>query len=167
MKETSLEEKKEQYDTITVLYDVVDELTDGLEGLPLNVQGAVLDSAEPFLGELTNSTEVLADEYITISKEPASKKSSKGKIEKALRKIFMALEAFQQQMMELGNGVLSLLSTTIDPVLVKLKKQTEKILLIFMQMLEISLDRIIRKHEVDEFRRNNREFINNLPQVSH
>jgi hypothetical protein len=99
--------------------------------------------------------------------EPQKGKALKNKIEKSIRKLFMALEKYKENLQEASGETIIALSGLVNPIIAKIQKQAEKIMLIFMQMLEISLDKILRKNEVDEFKRNNAEYMPKSMQISH
>ena len=47
------------------------------------------------------------------------------------------------------------LTNIADPIVTKIRAQIEKITLIFMRLMELSLDRIMHKADIEEFKRSN------------
>lgn len=162
MKNDDVASQKKQYDSITMLYDIAEDLASTVENKMVRNPDEHFMLIEPLINDVADSADVLAEEYINVLEAPSLKKSAKLKVEKALRKIFMALENYRKRVEELGSETVAILSKTVDPVVEKIVKQTEKIMVIFMHLLEISLDRIMHKQQLEEFRRNNdRLFTNN------
>ncbi|HEU5048025.1 MAG TPA: hypothetical protein VFT64_09325 [Rickettsiales bacterium] len=161
------DEMKEQYDEIAALYDLAEELASTVESKLAKNPKEQLALVEPFISDIADSTDVLTEEYISIMEEPSRKKPARARIEKALRKMFTALDTFRARAHEMGQDSLSALATLTDTIATKIQKQTEKIMLIFMHLVDISLERIMRKHELDEFRRRNEQIVNSIPQHSH
>jgi hypothetical protein len=161
------EEVKKQYNSITSLYDLAEELASTVENKLVKNPEDQLDLIEPLINEVADATDILTEEYINIMEDTKHHKTAKVKIEKALRQIFMALENYRNRVKELTDEKLSTLAGLANPIVNKIYKQVEKIMLIFMQLIELSLDRIMRKHELDEFKLNNEHFISMLPQHSH
>ncbi len=161
------DELKGQYEDITVLYDMAGELATTVENKAVKNPEAQLALIEPLINDIADSTDVLTEEFIDILENPSHKKSAKGRIEKAMRKIFMALESYRERARETTNDTLAALANVADKTVEKIYRQTEKIMIIFMRLIDISLERIMRKHELDEFRRHNSQFLNMIPQHGH
>lgn len=158
---------KEQYDQITSLYDLAEDLAATVENKQVKNPEKQLALVEPLINEIADSADVLTEEYINILEHPSTKKTAKGRVEKALRQIFMALENYRNQIKENSGTALAALANIADATVEKIYKQTEKIMIIFMQLIDLSLERIMRKQELDEFRRNNAQFLNAMPQHGH
>ncbi len=161
------DELKKQYDHITSLYDMAEELAATVESKQVKNPEDQLMLVEPLLNAVADAAEVLGEEYINILEDKSHHKSAKSRIEKALRKIFTALENYHQRVKELSEGVGMALKNIADPIAEKIYTQAEKIMLIFMRMINLSLERIMRKHELEEFKRLNEKSLNLLPQHGH
>ena len=146
---------KAGYDDVISLYDIADELAATTESNSVKNIDDHLIIIEPIINDVADACEELAEEYIQLVDQPARGKSVKSKIEKALRKMFMALDKYRESLRDAGTSTIFIFSSLVDPVIAKLQKQIEKITLLFMQLLDISLDRIMRKNELDEFKRSN------------
>lgn len=167
--ETIMKDKdfKEQYEQITELYDLAEDLAATVENKQVKNPEAQLNLVEPLINDIADSADVLSEEYINILEHPSTKKAAKGRVEKAMRQIFMALENYRNRLKEASSTTLTKLANLADTTVEKIYKQTEKIMIIFMQLIDLSLERIMRKQELDEFRRNNMQFLNSMPQHSH
>ena len=159
------DELEKQYKDITSLYNMADDLTSTVEDKSIKNPDDQLSLIEPLINEIAESADILSEEYIAILEKPARKKISKGRIESALRKIFLALEEYRTRLSELTKTTVMALANIADPIVDKIRKQAEKITIIFMQMLEISLDKIMRKYELDEFKRANQVIVGSMIQI--
>jgi len=161
------DELKHQYEDITSLYDMAEDLAATVENKLVKNPEAQLALVEPLINDIADSADALSEEFIDILENPSHKKTAKTRIEKALRKMFMALETYRNRVKETTADTTVAILNVADSIVNKIYKQAEKIMLIFMRLIDISLERIMRKHELDEFRRNNSQFINMLPQHGH
>lgn len=161
------DDMKAQYDEIASLYDMAEDLAATVESKSIKNPKQQMAIVEPLINDISDSADVLTEEYINIMENPSRKKSAKNRIEKALRKIFMALDNYRAHVNEISGNTLAALSNIADGIVNKIHKQAEKIMIVFMRLLDISLERIMRAHELAEFRRNNEKFTNTLPQHSH
>jgi hypothetical protein len=80
-----------------------------------------------------------------------------------MRKIFLALDEYRKQMGLRSKRSLEVIANIADPIVEKIRRQTEKVILIFMSFMEISLDRIMHKFQIEEFRRTNDRVMSTLP----
>jgi hypothetical protein len=161
-KESDADMKKEikdvlekQYREITSMYDMAEELASTIESDFVQNPDAQLALVEPLITQIADSTDILAEEFINILEKPASKKSAKNKVEAALRKMFQALEEYRNRVGLRSKKVLSALANIADPIVDKIRKQAEKITIIFMTLIELSLERIMHKYEIEELKRSN------------
>lgn len=147
------EEYAQQYEDIMVLYDYADELalTIGSEFVE-NAQNQ-LSLVEPLIMQLEESTEVFTDEFISLAEEK-NKPSSKGRIEKALRKIYTALDEYTLKLHGTLKKKSGVMKNIADSIIMKLKEKMEEVIVIFLNFTQLSLDRVMQKHELEEIKRN-------------
>ena len=150
MKKDDLEQ---QYRDITSMYDMAEELASTVESEFVANPEEQIALVEPLINAIADSTDVLAEEYISVLETPSRKKSASSRVEAALRRMFAALEEYTRQMGQRGSKTLAALVNIADPIVDKIKKQVEKITIIFLRMFELSLERIMHKHQAEEFRR--------------
>jgi hypothetical protein len=161
------EQLEKHYREIASLYDTAEELASTVESEFTKDPEAQLALVEPLIAQVADSADVLAEEFVNVLEKPALAKSAKGRVESALRKIFMALEEYRRKIGLRGTQLLGALSNIADPIVDKIRKQSEKIILIFMQLMEISLDRIMHKFQIEEFKRANDKAMSALSAVGH
>ena len=134
---------EQKYHDITELYHLADELLATVEGAANpEMQLGLVEKLVEAIGE---STDILTDEYIALCEDkPAAKKSAKGKVEGSLRKIYMAIGDFTNRARDTRNAA--------HVVVKKLKRQLEQVIENFVEMVQLSLDRIMQKHDVEELK---------------
>src|SRR4051812_37971919 len=97
-KGTSMEEFENKYEEITKLYDFAEELVSTVESEFVKDADAQLAIVEPLINELSDATDILAEEFLFIAESKKYKtpgKASKTHIEASLRKIFVAVNDYQ------------------------------------------------------------------------
>ncbi len=134
---------EQKYHDITELYHLADELIATVEGSSNpQMQLGLVEALVETIGE---STDVLTEEYIALCDgKPAAKKSAKSKVEGSLRKIYMAIGDFNTRARDVRN--------TAHVIVKKLKRQLEQVIENFVEMVQLSLDRIMQKHDVEELK---------------
>jgi len=165
--DTKKEALEKQYREIASLYDMAEELAGTVESEFTKDPETQLALIEPLIAQVADSADVLTQEFITVIEKPVLAKSAKNRVEGALRKIFMALEEYRKQLGLRSKQTAEGLLNIADPIVEKIRKQAEKIILIFMQLMAISLDRIMHKFEIEEFKRANDRLISTLPAFGH
>ncbi len=131
---------EEKYYDITELFLLNDEL---LATVPAAADpDAQLALLEPLLEAVGESAEVLTDEYIALCEgDPIRKKSAKGRVEGALRKVYTAMQEFSARTRDARNAA--------HAVVKKIKRQLEHVVTHFLDFMTLSLDRIMQKSDVD------------------
>jgi hypothetical protein len=160
MKKDALEK---QYRQITGLYDLAEELASTVESKFVQNPDEQMALIEPLISQVAETADVLSEEYVNLFEAPARKKSAKTRVETALRKLFAAFEEYRTRSGLRSKKTLAALANIADPIVDKIRKQVEKITLLFMQLFELSLDRIMHKYEAEEFRRSNEKALSALP----
>ena len=156
------------YREITSLYDMAEELATTVESEFTKNPETQLAIVEPVIAQLADSADILSEEFVNVLEKPTMIKSAKGRVEGALRKVFMALDEYRQKVGERSKSALNTIVNIADPIVHKIRKQTERVILIFMQLMEISLERIMHKFELEEFKRANDRMISTItPMVGH
>ena len=164
MKKDNLEK---QYRDITAFYDMAEELAATVESDFTQNPEAQLALMEPLVTQIADSADILTEEYINVLENPARKKSAKSRIEGALRKIFIALEEYRNKVGIKSKKTLAGIANIADPIIDKVRKQAEKVAVLFMQLVELSLERIMRNYEIEELKRSNNKVANMLLQLGH
>jgi hypothetical protein len=134
---------EQKYHDITELYVLADELLATVETASNpQMQLGLVESLIETIGE---SADVLTDEYIALCEgTPARKKSAKGRVEGALRKVYVAMGDFAVRARDAKNAA--------HLIVKKLKRQLEQVISNFVEMIQLSLDHIMQKHDVDDLK---------------
>lgn len=132
-----------KYHDITELYTLADELLATVETAS-NPQ-MQLGLVEALIETMGESADVLTDEYIAlIEGSPARKKSAKSRAEGALRKIYVAMSEVSVKARDAKNAV--------HGIMKKIKRQLEQVIVNFVELVALSLDRIMQKHDMDDLK---------------
>ena len=139
----TMNQMESKYRDITELYGLAEEL---LETVAVSANPeAQLEAVEPLATVLAESTDILTDEYIGLAEgKPARKQAAKGKIEAALRRVYIAMNEFSERVQDTRNAAVA--------VVKKIKRQLEVVITNFLGFTMLSLDRIMQKHDVEELK---------------
>jgi hypothetical protein len=163
MQTAKKEDLEKQYREISSLYDMAEELAATVESEFTKDPQEQLNLVEPLIGQVADCADILTEEFVNVIDKPILAKSAKTRVESALRKMFAALEEYRNRLGIRSKKLLEALANIADPIVDKIRKQVEKIIIIFMQFMEISLDRIMHKFQIEEFKRSNDKLISALP----
>ena len=151
-KEYSMEEFKGKYDEIVKLYDMAEELVNTIESDLVSDPDAQLLTVEPLINEIGDATDVLAKEFLLIAESKKlniQSKASKSQIEGSLRKIFAAITDYQNRVRNVSKKAHGAIMNIADPIVKKIQKQVEQVVIIFLEFLHISLQSIMGKMELE------------------
>jgi hypothetical protein len=154
-KNYNIEELETRYNEVTTLFDQAEELVATVESEFVKDQQAQLDVVEPLINEIGDATDVLAEEFLLIAeskKYKTSGKASKNRIEGALRKIYVAIGEYQARVKGSTKRAQGAILNIADPIVQKIQRQVEKIVVIFLEFMQISLHNIMNKAEVEALR---------------
>lgn len=154
----SVDDYKGKYKDITTLYDHADELIATVEGSTVKSKQNQLDMVELLVNEVADATDILTEEFILVaeSKRPrGSSKFSKKRIEGALRRIFVAISAYNESAKHALNGTSGAIVNSADKIVEKIQQQLDKVVVIFLELINISLQSIIGKAEMEALRMRN------------
>lgn len=157
-KERSMEELEQQYNTITTLYDYAEDLVSTVESDLVKDPEAQLGVVEPLIADISDAADVLADEFILIAeskKQKVQSRASKKRVEAALRKLYMGLNDYQQRVHDKAKKAHGAIMNIADPIVKKIKEQVEKVVVIFMEFIEISLQSLMNHADLEELRQRN------------
>jgi mRNA-degrading endonuclease HigB of HigAB toxin-antitoxin module len=151
-KNFSMDDYKSRYNEITSMCDSAEELLSIVESSSAQNPQAHLDLIEPLINEIADSSDVLAEEFLLIAEnneKRSSNKFSKKRIEAALRRIFVTLNEYQESAKlaskKIGNDAVKLTNAVVK----KIKDQLDKVVAIFFEFAQISLQNIMNKAEID------------------
>jgi hypothetical protein len=97
-----MDDKKRTYDNIVAFYDYAEKLIDAVEANQDISPDKQIVAIEPLISQIEESTEVLVEIYLRFvesGKQPAS--YEKQRAEKAMRKLYTAIERCRQQAVQI------------------------------------------------------------------
>ncbi len=149
--DVSMETLEVKYHEITRLYDLSDELLSTVESKFVTDPEQQLEIVEPLINEIADATDALAGEFILIAEHRRQKgqnKASKTHIEAALRRIFTALNDYQARVRDVGKKAHGAIQNIADPIVKKIQRQVEEVVVIFLEFMQISLMSIMGQAEL-------------------
>lgn len=165
MSDATLEEQRQQYEEIMKLYDYADDLALTVDSQFVEDPADQLQLVEPIIEQLEESTDVLTEEYIKFA-EGKSRRTSRGKIEKALRKIYSSLDEYRIKLHREIGEVKEGMNNIADAIIMKIKEKLQNVIVIFLNFTQLSLDRVMHQHELDEIKQKQQNIFFQLHQMS-
>lgn len=144
-----------KYQDITALYDHADELINSVQDSTIKSNQNQLDKVELLVNEVADATDILAEEFILVAesqKPRGTSKFSKKRIEGAIRCIFVAINSYNEKDNQIFNNSIIKISSITDKIVEKIQTQLDKIIVIFLELVNISLQSILSKVEMDALR---------------
>lgn len=143
---------KAGYDNITALCDYADELLSTVEHDSIADKQNHLDLIEPLINEVADSSDILAEEFLLVAESKKSRsagKFSKKRIESALRRIFVTLNEYNENTKKLAKNIQETTTGILSPIIQKIQGLLDKVVSIFFEFAQISLQSIMNKAELD------------------
>ena len=150
-KEYSIEELEERYNDIAVLYDFSEELVSTVESDLVKNQEVQLKIVEPLIHEIGEVTDVLTDEFTLLAahnKRKNRKHANKVHVEAALRRAFAAISEYQTRTKKFGQQAFNV----ADAIVQKIQRQLEKVVVIFLEFIQVSLQSLMGHAELEALR---------------
>ena len=151
-KEYTVEELESRYNEVTHLYDLAEEILSTVESKLVSDPEEQLEIVEPLVNEIGDAVDVLAEEFMHIAeckKNKTSNKASKVQIEGALRRIFAAISDYQARVTNVTKKAHGSIMNIADPLVKKLRHQVEQVVVVFLEFMQISLQSIMNKSDLD------------------
>lgn len=142
------------YHEITMLYDYAEELVATVEQKHVDPD-AQLALVEPLINDLGEATDVLSEEFINIAesrKRNVPLKVRKAHIEAALRKVYLAMDEYRLRVSAQAAKSRGVIANVADSIVDKIHRQVEKIIVVFLDFVQLALDRVMHKHHLDLLR---------------
>lgn len=148
---------EESYYQITTIYDMADTLITDVVNTPKDQQEAHFRLVNPLVERLEASADILTEEFINIAegKDNIPAAPADSRVETALRKIYAAMDDFQKRASILGNQSTDALLAKVQPMVDGIKQHVEKVIGIFVDFLNLALDRIMQKADLESLRQRN------------
>lgn len=150
-KDYSAESFETKYHEVTKLYDLAEELLATVESQFASDPVQQLEIVEPLIADIGEATDMLAEEFILIAESKKYKtpgKASKKHIEAALRRLFNALGDYQLRVRDVGKKAHGAIQNIADPIVKKIQRQVEEIVVIFLEFMQFSLQSIMGQAEL-------------------
>lgn len=148
LKMTQLEE---HYYEITELYDLAEELVNTVESDFVADPEAQMKVVEPLIEELEAATDILSEEYMNIVENNTPRKAN-GKVEGALRRIYVAIDAYQKRAAASANNAAQGFRNLADPIVKKIVRQMEAVVAALIDFVDLSLGRIMSSSYAEQLR---------------
>jgi hypothetical protein len=151
-KEYSMQELESRYQDITAMYDFAGELVDTVESKFVSDPEKQLEVVEPLISEIGDATDILAEEFILISeaqKKKSQSKASKSRIEGALRRFYVAINEYNNRVRDTAKKAHGAIQNIADPIVQKIQRQVDKIVVVFLEFIQISLQSLMNKAELE------------------
>jgi hypothetical protein len=160
----NIAELQEKYFEITELYDLAEELVDTVESEFVQNPGQQYELIEPLAEGIGEAADVLSEEFMAIAEGKG--KRNKTRIEGALRKIYMAMESYNKRAQAIAGEASTGFRNIADPIVKKIKRQLETVIATFIEFVDLSLDRIMHKSEIEELKQRQEKIALMLHNVS-
>lgn len=154
-KDFSMNDFEAKYHEITALYDHAEALVATVESDFVQDPNLQLEIVEPLIMELGDAADVLGEEFMLIAESRRfkhSNKASKARIEASLRKVFVAVSDYQARVRDIGKKAHGAIQNIADPIVQKIQRALEEIVVIFLELIQISLLSIMGKTELEALR---------------
>ena len=142
---------EQHYYEMTELYDLAESLIDTVEDERTQNPEAQLTVVEPLIDEIGEATDVLTEEYMAIV-EGQKPRSRNSKMEGALRRIYVAIDAYHKRAEKAALNTGTSLRNLADPIVKKIVRQMEVVVAALIDFVELSLDRIMSSSYAEELR---------------
>ena len=167
--EYSMADYKAKYNDINVLCDYAEELLATVEHPAVSDQHLQLEVIEPLVNEIADAADVLSEEFLMIAeskKNRAAPKFSKKRIELSLRKIFTVLNEYQAGSKQFAQKAGGVVANVTANIVKKIQQQLDKVVEIFFEFAQISLQSIMNKSELDALKSRNSQLALMMHQFS-
>jgi hypothetical protein len=157
-----------KYHDITELYELADDLIGTVESEFISDPEEQLALVEPLVEAVGDAADVLTEELLQVADNSKSaNKGRRSKIEGALRRIYVAVDAYKQRAAAQASRQKQAIINIADPIVEKIKRQVEIIVAIFIDFVDLTLDRIMQKAQIEELKKRQEKIAVMLYNLSH
>jgi rubrerythrin len=143
-----------KYHDITTLYDLAEELVETVESEFITDPDEQLAIVEPLIEQVGESADILSEEFLLVAGSKGKPSTaSKKRIEQAMRKVYAAIEGYKKRVEANKKKTADSLKNIADPIVEKIKRQIEVCVTVFIEFIDISLDRIMQKAQIEELKK--------------
>ena len=149
----STNELQDRYQQIVDVYHTSEELLNTVDSPFVHDAETQLNIIEPLVSAVSESTDELTELFLDAAKDQDKRNPiSRKRCETALRKIYIALEAYSDRVRLAKAKSVVTLHNIANPIVNRLKRQIECVVAIFMELLSISPQLIMSHHEVERLK---------------
>lgn len=161
----SLENLEASYRQITAIYDLADRIIASVKKSGNQAQEEHFSIVNPLVDQLEESADILTEEFIGISEQQEKslpQKRARGRVETALRKAFNMLDTTAKRLQDARGSV----QQAVEPLIEEARGQMEKVVVIFVNMVDLALDRILKKADLERMKKENEKIAEILHQTA-
>jgi hypothetical protein len=154
-KHYSMDEYEARYYDISSLYLLGEELLSAVEARSSANPKAHMDLVEPLINDLADAADLLGEEFLFIAESKQKRtpsKASKSQIEGALRKLCFAINDYKARSKQLAGRIGAAAIAITDAIVAKVQKQIDTVVGIFFEFIQVSLQQIMSKTELEALR---------------
>lgn len=156
-----------KYHDITALYDLAEELVETAESEFISNSEEQLAIVEPLIEQVGESADILSEEFLIVAGTKAKPSvASKKRIEQAMRKVYAAIEGYKKRVDASKKKASDSLKNIADPIVEKIKRQIEVCVTVFIEFVDISLERIMQKAQIEELKKRQERIAIMLHQIN-
>lgn len=149
----TVEKHEQQYNEIVKLYDIADKIVGTVEHPKINEPETQLKVVEPLVMQIEETADVLTEEYINVLKtDGVPAPQTRSRVETALRKMHAAIYEYNKKTAERTKRIYKNVYNMADPLVNELKQLIEKITTVFMELVQLSIEKILPKWELEEMK---------------
>ncbi|MCH2546073.1 MAG: hypothetical protein MK052_00475 [Alphaproteobacteria bacterium] len=150
----SKEQMEESYAQVVALYDMAEQLISDTMQSPESQQAAHFKLVNPVVEQLESSTDILSEEFISMAEGEDSSMGTmhRGRIETAFRKLYAAMHDYSTRVAAIHSQTMEAICATVNPIIDSIKRHIEKLISIFVDFVDLSLDRIMQKSDLEQLR---------------
>ena len=151
-KEYRMEELEKYYTEIEYLYDLAEHFISTVEAPGVDDAQMQIALVEPLINEVTDATDVLTEEFIAVARGARNQgghTASKSRIESAIRRIYTAMNDYKKRSKRVYAKTNSRLREATDRIVGAIQEHIEKVVAIFVEFIQLSLQNIMNKAEMD------------------
>ena len=134
------------------LYNLSEALVDTVESDMVHDPEQQIALVEPLIDEIGEAADVLCEEFVGIL-EGKRPRQSNSRIESALRRVYVAIDAYHKRVDAAMDGAKQGFRNIADPIVKKLTRQMEVIVAALIDFVDLSLDRIMSHSYAEELRK--------------
>jgi len=160
---------EEHYECIISLYDIAEKI---IKEVGEDESGNDISIVEPLIQALTNATNEFAEGYIVLvdNKEGEQKKGIRkqiqAKVETAMRNLFNSINECKEKAVEEEKKTKRKSLLSIVKVVGLLRSQVHKVIGVFLNLIDLSSNRFMKKIDLEELERRDREIAIKLHEIS-